>query len=228
MPGLVDIHAHPATEIFYCDLREDHSAPEHYITGLCERFCYPGWLDVMARSGMRKFTAPTFETSRWYRDNVHQYKFEEDISKGEQAFAHALDVIEIARNHLSGRLDGVVAPSTIDKGLLDILSKSRAEASKRGFAWTTHVSSGARVQCYDRTLWPGRRYNSWLSTIFWMKALSWGTRLHQVVVTGPAGTAGMISKFSATAGPAWRTVQPRLCAMGQVWKFTVITSTWGW
>ncbi len=195
MPGLVDIHAHPATEIFYCDLREDHSAPEHYITGLCERFCYPGWLDVMARSGMRKFAAPTFETSRRYRDNVHQYKFEEDISKGEQAFAHALDVIEIARNHLSGRLDGVVAPSTIDKGLLDILSKSRAEASKRGFAWTTHVSSGARVQCNDRTLWRD---------------------------------AATISKFSAPAGPAWRTVQPRLCAMGQVWKFTVITSTWGW
>ena len=140
MPGLVDIHAHPATEIFYCDLREDHSVPEHYITGLCERFCYPGWLDVMARSGMRKFAAPTFETSRWYRDNVHQYKFEEDISKGEQAFAHALDVIEIARNHLSGRLDGVVAPSTIDKVLPDMLSESRAEASKRGFAWTTHTS----------------------------------------------------------------------------------------
>ena len=41
MPGLVDIHAHPATEIFYRGLREDHSVPEHYITGLCERFCYP-------------------------------------------------------------------------------------------------------------------------------------------------------------------------------------------
>ena len=102
---------------------------------------------------MRKFAAPTFETPRWYRDKINQYKFEEDISKGEQAFAHALDVIEEARNHPSGRLDGVVAPSTIDKDLPDILSKSRAEASKRGFAWTTHVSSGARVQCYDRTLW---------------------------------------------------------------------------
>lgn len=176
MPGLVDIHAHPATEIFYRGLREDHSVPEHYMTGLYERSCaysahidrallpygaeasyaelmssgvttlvditspYPGWLDVMAKSGMRMFAAPAFETSRWYRDNVHQLKFEEDIPKGEQAFAHALDVIEEARRHPSGRLDGVVAPSTIDKVLPDMLSESRAEASKRGFAWTTHAS----------------------------------------------------------------------------------------
>jgi len=176
MPGLVDIHAHPATEIFYRGLREDHSVPEHYMTGLYERSCaysahidrallpygaeasyaelmssgvttlvditspYPGWLDVMAKSGMRMFAAPTFETSRWYRDNVHQLKFEEDIPKGEQAFAHALEVIEEARNHPSGRLDGVVAPSTIDKVLPEMLSDSRAEASKRGFAWTTHAS----------------------------------------------------------------------------------------
>ena len=94
----------------------------------------------MVRSGVRKFAAPTFETSRLYRDNVDQYKFEEDIPKGEQAFARALDVIEIARNHLLGRPDGVVAPSTIDKVLPDMLSESRAEASKRGFAWTTHTS----------------------------------------------------------------------------------------
>ena len=142
MPGLVDIHAHPATEIFYRGLRKI-TACGHYMTGLYERSCaysahidrallpygaeasyaelmlsgvttlvditspYPGWLDVMAKSGMRMFAAPTFETSRWYRDNVHQLKFEEDIPKGEQAFAHALDVIEEARNHPSGRLDGV-------------------------------------------------------------------------------------------------------------------------
>ena len=98
IPGLVDIHAHPATEVFYRGLREDHSVPEHFMTGLYERSCaysahidrallpvgaeasyaelmlsgvttlvditapYPGWIDVMARSGLRMFAAPTFET----------------------------------------------------------------------------------------------------------------------------------------------------------------------
>ena len=98
IPGLVDIHAHPATEVFYRGVREDHSVPESFMTGLYERSCaysahidwtllpvgaevsyaelmlswvttlvditapYPGWIDVMARSGLRMFAAPTFET----------------------------------------------------------------------------------------------------------------------------------------------------------------------
>jgi 5-methylthioadenosine/S-adenosylhomocysteine deaminase len=176
IPGLVDIHAHPATEVFYRGLREDHSVPEHYMTGLYERSCaysahidrallpvgaeasyaelmlsgvttlvditapYPGWIDVMARSGLRMFAAPTFETSRWTRDNIHQLKFIEDIPKGEQGFRAAMDVIDEARAHPSGRLDGIVSPSTIDKVTPELLIESRAEASTRDLPWTTHTS----------------------------------------------------------------------------------------
>tara|TARA_B100000676_G_scaffold312065_1_gene384569 strand:+ start:1092 stop:2540 length:1449 start_codon:yes stop_codon:yes gene_type:complete len=176
MPGFVDIHAHPATEIFYRGLREDHSVPEHYMTGLYERSCaysphidrallpfgaeasyaelmlsgvttlvditapYPGWMDVMVKSGLRIFAAPTFETSSWYRENIHRLKFDEDIPKGEQMFAEALDLVEEARGHPSGRLDGIISPSTIDKVLPEMLLESRAEASERGFVWTTHTS----------------------------------------------------------------------------------------
>jgi 5-methylthioadenosine/S-adenosylhomocysteine deaminase len=176
LPGFVDIHAHPATEVFYRGLREDHSVPEHYMSGLYERSCaysahidrdllpygaevsyaelmlsgvttlvditapYPGWIDVMARSGLRMYAAPTFETSRWTRDNVHQLKFIEDVQKGEQGFAAALEVIDAARAHPSGRLDGIVSPSTIDKVTPDLLVASHAEAKKRGLPWTTHTS----------------------------------------------------------------------------------------
>ena len=95
---LVDIHAHLATAVFYHGLREDHSVPVHFMSGLYERSCaysthiertllpvgaevscadlmlswvtnlvdikapYPGWIDVMARSGLRMFTASNFET----------------------------------------------------------------------------------------------------------------------------------------------------------------------
>ena len=178
MPGFVDIHSHPATEIFYRGLREDHSVPEHYMSGLYERSCaysahidrallpvgaeasyaelmlsgvttlvditapYDGWIDVMARSGLRMFAAPTFETSRWTRDNVHQLKFAEDIPKGEAAFKAALDFIDEARAHPCGRIDGVVSPSTIDKVTPELLVESHAEARRRGLAWTTHTSQG--------------------------------------------------------------------------------------
>lgn len=178
VPGFVNIHSHPATEIFYRGLREDHSVPEHYMSGLYERSCayaahidrellpfgaeasyaelmlsgvttlvditspYPGWIEIMAKSGLRMFAAPTFETSRWTRDNIHQLKFVEDIPKGEAGFRAALDVIDEARAHPCGRLDGVVAPSTIDKVIPELLSESRAEASRRNLPWTTHASQG--------------------------------------------------------------------------------------
>ena len=109
IPGFVDIHAHPASEMFYRGIREDHSVPEHYMTGLYERSCayaidrdalkhggevayadlmrsgvttlvditfpYPGWIEMIERSGMRGYTAPGFNTATWYRDNAHQLKY---------------------------------------------------------------------------------------------------------------------------------------------------------
>lgn len=37
IPGLIDIHAHPATEPGYRGIREDHGVPEQWMTGLHER-----------------------------------------------------------------------------------------------------------------------------------------------------------------------------------------------
>ena len=37
IPGLVDVHGHPASEMFYRGIREDHSVREHFMTGLYER-----------------------------------------------------------------------------------------------------------------------------------------------------------------------------------------------
>lgn len=37
MPGLINIHAHPCTELASKGIREDHGVPEQYMTGLYER-----------------------------------------------------------------------------------------------------------------------------------------------------------------------------------------------
>jgi len=37
MPGLVNIHTHPATEPAFRGVREDHGKPEHYMSGLYDR-----------------------------------------------------------------------------------------------------------------------------------------------------------------------------------------------
>ena len=42
IPGFVNIHSHPASEVFFRGIREDHSVPEHHMTGLYERSCAYG------------------------------------------------------------------------------------------------------------------------------------------------------------------------------------------
>jgi len=37
MPGLIDVHSHPALEASYRGIREEHGVPEMYMTGLFER-----------------------------------------------------------------------------------------------------------------------------------------------------------------------------------------------
>jgi len=174
IPGLVDIHAHPASEPYYRGIREDHSVRAHYMTGLYERSCaysidpdclkygaevsyadlllsgvtslvditfpYPGWIDVMARSGLRMFAAPGFNTSRWYRDNPHELKFIEDVAKGKRDFAAALALIDEVHAHPSGRLSGIVSPVQVENNTAEMLIESRAAARERGIPWTLHAS----------------------------------------------------------------------------------------
>ncbi len=174
IPGLVDIHAHPASEPFYRGIREDHSVREHYMSGLFERSCayridpanlviggefayadlvlsgvttlvdnvfpYPGWQDLMRRSGLRVYGAPGFNTSSWYRDNPHQLKYREDIAKGECDFERALGIVDDLVNDSSGRLSGVVSPFQIDNNTEALLIRSRAAARERGLPWTTHAA----------------------------------------------------------------------------------------
>lgn len=174
IPGFVNIHAHPASEMFYRGIREDHSVPEHYMTGLYERSCaysidrddlkhggeiayadlmrsgvttlvditfpYPGWTEMIERSGMRSYAAPGFNTATWYRDNVHQLKYREDIALGEKNFAAALELIDQQCKHPSGRMSGVVSPVQVDNNTDQILLDSYQAAKERGLPWTTHAS----------------------------------------------------------------------------------------
>ncbi len=174
MPGLVDIHAHPASEIFYRGVREDHSVREHFMSGLFERSCsygierddlqvgcelsyadlmlsgvtslvditfpYPGWIDVMERSGLRLFAAPSFNTSHWHRDNVHELKYKEDVELGRRNFDAALKIVDQMVAHPSGRLSGVISPMQIDNNNADMLVDSHAAARDRNLPWTTHAA----------------------------------------------------------------------------------------
>jgi len=103
-------------------------------------FPYPGWIDVIERSGLRLFAAPGFNTSRWHRDNAHELKYIEDVELGRRNFDAALKIVDQMVAHPCGRLSGVISPVQIDNNNADMLVDSHAAARERGLPWTTHVA----------------------------------------------------------------------------------------
>lgn len=101
---------------------------------------YPGWLDLMARSGLRGFLAPWFASARWRMQSASVLAFDWDEAAGEREFAQALDLIEAARAHPSGRLGGVVFPAQIETCTPALLRDANAAALERGLPITTHIA----------------------------------------------------------------------------------------
>src|SRR6202043_3017242 len=89
---------------------------------------WDGWIELFARSGMRGFIAPGFASARWRLDNDFELKFAWDEARGRAGLATALDVIERAGRHPSGRLSGVVSPMQIENCTAELLRDSRDAA----------------------------------------------------------------------------------------------------
>lgn len=101
---------------------------------------HPGWLDLLAESGMRVCIAPMFRSARWYTKNGHLVEYAWDEKAGEKAFAEAMTLIERAEQHECGRLFGMVVPAQIDTCTPELLKDSRDEARRRGLSWQIHAA----------------------------------------------------------------------------------------
>jgi cytosine/adenosine deaminase-related metal-dependent hydrolase len=101
---------------------------------------HPGWLDLLAESGMRVCIAPMFRSARWFTRNGHLVEYEWSEAAGEKAMTEVLALIERAEQHPSGRLFGMVTPSQIDTCTEGLLRDSFAEAKARGVAWQIHAA----------------------------------------------------------------------------------------
>ena len=99
-----------------------------------------GWIDLAARSGMRVFLAPGYASSRWHMDNDWQLKYRWDEAAGRRGFHAALELIEQAVRHPSGRLSGIVCPAQIDTCTPDLLRESFAAAKDKDLPLTVHCS----------------------------------------------------------------------------------------
>jgi cytosine/adenosine deaminase-related metal-dependent hydrolase len=99
-----------------------------------------GWIDLAARSGLRVFLAPSYASARWHLTNNWQLQYARDEAAGRRGLDAALTLIGEARNHPSGRLDGIVSPAQIDTCTADLLRDSHDAAVARNLPFTTHCA----------------------------------------------------------------------------------------
>jgi cytosine/adenosine deaminase-related metal-dependent hydrolase len=125
---------------------------------------HPGWLDLLAESGMRVCIAPMFKSARWYTKNGHVVNYEWDEAAGEKAMAEALSLIERAEQHESGRLFGMVVPAQIDTCTDTLLKESFQEAGKRGLSWQIHAAQSV-VEFHEITRRHGKTPIGWLDSM---------------------------------------------------------------
>jgi 5-methylthioadenosine/S-adenosylhomocysteine deaminase len=125
---------------------------------------HPGWLDLLAESGLRVCIAPMFKSARWYTKNGHVVQYEWDEAAGEKAMAEALQLIERAEQHECGRLFGMVVPAQIDTCTDTLLKESFQEAGKRGVSWQIHAAQSV-VEFHEITRRHGMTPIGWLDSM---------------------------------------------------------------
>ncbi len=101
---------------------------------------HPGWLDLLAESGLRVCVAPMFRSGRWLTRNGHAVEYEWSEAAGEKAMEEAFQLIQRAEQHPSGRLFGMVVPAQIDTCTEQLLRESGQEAQRRGLSWQIHAA----------------------------------------------------------------------------------------
>jgi len=101
---------------------------------------YDGWLDILANTGIRAVAAPMYRDAKWTVPTGHRLDYVWDLEKGRRDFATALETVDAARRHPSGRLSGMIAPMQVDTCSPELLRDSLAAARERGLKITVHCS----------------------------------------------------------------------------------------
>jgi len=135
---------------------------------------YPGWVDLIARSGLRGVLAPTYASSRWVVRRPHLLEYEWNEAAGRQRFDEALRLCADLAKHPSGRLSAMIAPAQIDTCTEDLLRDSIAAARERDLPFTVHCAQAAG-EFYEMV----RRHG--ITPVQWA---------HELGLTGPGSILG--------------------------------------
>jgi 5-methylthioadenosine/S-adenosylhomocysteine deaminase len=148
-----------ATEVALCELMQSG------VTTVCDLSAARlDWLDTLGASGMRVYAAPMFRSGRWYTPNGHEVRYTWDEQAGREGLDRALRVIDRARQHPSGRLDGVLYPAQVDTCTEALLRDSAAVARERRLPLQIHAAQSV-VEFHEIMRRHGRTPIEWLREI---------------------------------------------------------------
>ena len=128
-----------ATQAGICELLK--SGCTTYAELYCPWPPFPGWLESLGASGIRAYACPMVQSGEWYttdgKEVLYRWFEEETV---ERNFNQALDIIDEAESHSSGRLKGMIGAAQVDTCTEDLLKKSIKAAERRGIPMQVHAS----------------------------------------------------------------------------------------
>ena len=135
---------------------------------------YPGWVDLIAKSGLRGVLAPAYASSRWVVRRSHLLEDQWNEQAAREKLDAALRLCGEPAKHPSGRLSGMISPAQIDTCTEDLLRDSIAAARERELPFTVHCAQ-AVGEFYEMV----RRHG--ITPVQWA---------HQLGLTGPGTILG--------------------------------------
>ena len=133
-----DESATAATQASACDLLKSGctTMAELYCSGLP----FPGWIDVLAGTGIRTYVCPMIQSGHWYTPDGKERAYTWYEEKGFQNLDKALELIDAAESHSSGRLHGMVGAAQADTCTEELFRKCKEAAEVRGIPLQTHAA----------------------------------------------------------------------------------------
>lgn len=125
---------------------------------------FDGWIDTLAESGIRAVAAPMFRDARWFTRNGHQLEYAWDKKAGREGFANARRLIDLANQHPSGRLSGMMMPSQIDTCSPELIRDAYDYAVERRLPMQIHASQSVN-EFHEMFQRHGKTPIAWLNSI---------------------------------------------------------------
>jgi 5-methylthioadenosine/S-adenosylhomocysteine deaminase len=146
-------------EVALCELMQSG------VTTVCDlSAARDDWLDTLGESGIRAYAAPMFRSGRWFTPNGHDVQYDWNEKAGIDGLDRALRVIERARQHPSGRLDGVLYPAQVDTCTEALLRDSAAASRERRLPLQIHAAQSV-VEFQEMMRRHGKTPIEWLGDI---------------------------------------------------------------